>query len=125
MRSHNFSAGPAVLPQSVLERAAEAVKEFNNLGMSILEISHRSKDFMAVMDKARNLVRELLGVPDDYSILFLQGGASLQFSMVPYNLLPEGGTAAYLNTGVWASKAIKEAALFGNTMVVASSKDRN
>jgi len=125
MNTHNFSAGPAVLPQPVLAKASAAVIEFNHSGMSLLEISHRSKDFMAVMEKAKQLVKELLGVPDGYSILFLQGGASLQFAMVPYNLLPEGGTAAYINTGVWATKAVKEAELFGNTQVVASSKDRN
>ncbi len=125
MRAHNFSAGPAVLPETVLAKASEAVLEFNNLGMSLLEISHRSKDFMAVMDKARSLVKELLELPSGYSVLFLQGGASTQFTMVPYNLLPQNGTAGYVNTGVWASKAIKEASLFGNVREIASSKDRN
>ena len=121
----NFNAGPAILPQEVLQQAAESVRDFSNSGLSILEISHRSKDFEAVVNEAVTLVKELLNVPDGYSVLFLQGGASLQFSMVPYNLLDEGDTAAYLETGVWAKKALKEAKLFGNVNVVASSGDKN
>lgn len=122
---HNFSAGPAVLPQSALEAGADAIKNFANTGLSILEVSHRGKEFEAVMEDSRQTIKRVLGVPDGYSILFLQGGASLQFAMVPYNLLNENETAAYTNTGVWASKAIKEAKLFGNVNVVASSEEKN
>jgi phosphoserine aminotransferase len=122
---HNFSAGPCILPKEVMQKAAEAVIEYNNSGLSIIEMSHRSKDFVAVMDKSFALVRELLNVPDNYDISFLQGGASLQFTMLPQNLLPVGGKVGYLNTGVWASKAIKEAEFYGETIQVASSKDKN
>lgn len=122
---HNFGAGPGILPKTVFEQAAQAVLNFNNSGLSLLEISHRSKDFTAVVDKAVALVKELLGVPEGYSVIFVQGGASTQFMQVPYNLMKEGGKAAYLKTGVWASKAEKEARLFGKTIVVASSEDRN
>lgn len=121
---HNFSAGPGILPQEVLKQASEAVLNFNNLNLSLLEISHRSKDFIAVMEEARSLVKELLVLDNNYHVLFLGGGASLQFAMVPYNLLREKGKAAYVNTGVWASKAIKEAKLIGNTEIIASSEDR-
>lgn len=121
---HNFSAGPGILPQEVLQEAAEAVLNFNKLNLSLLEISHRSKDYIAVMDEARALVKELLGLGNGYQIMFLGGGASLQFAMVPYNLLRTEGFAAYVNTGVWASKAIKEAQLIGNTKVIASSEDK-
>ena len=123
MRKHNFGAGPGVLPESALQKSAAAALDFNGLGMSILEISHRSKDFEAVLARAKSLVKELLGVPDTHSILFLQGGASLQFAMVPMNLLKT--KAAYIDTGVWANKAIKEAKLFGDVNVIASSKDQN
>ncbi|WP_286883586.1 MULTISPECIES: 3-phosphoserine/phosphohydroxythreonine transaminase [Sphingobacterium] len=122
---HNFGAGPCILPKEVFQQASEAVIDFNNTGLSILEISHRSKEFEAVIDEATQLVRELLAVPQVYSILFLQGGASLQFAMAPLNLLPEGGKAAYLDTGVWATKALKEAKKFGTVDVVASSIDKN
>ncbi|NJI71824.1 3-phosphoserine/phosphohydroxythreonine transaminase [Sphingobacterium kitahiroshimense] len=122
---HNFGAGPCILPKEVFQEASQAVINFNNTGLSILEISHRSKEFEAVLDEATKLVRELLNVPQGYSILFLQGGASLQFAMVALNLLPENGKAAYLDTGVWASKAIKEAKKIGNVEVVASSSDKN
>ena len=122
---HNFGAGPCILPKEVFQQASEAVIDFNNTGLSILEISHRSKEFEAVIDEATQLVRELLAVPQGYSILFLQGGASLQFAMAPLNLLPEGGKAAYLDTGVWATKALKEAKKFGTIDVVASSIDKN
>jgi phosphoserine aminotransferase len=122
---HNFGAGPGILPQDALKKSAEAVINFNNSGMSVLEISHRSKDFEAVLQKAKSLVKELLNVPDNYSILFVQGGASTQFAMVPMNLLKTGGTAAYIESGVWASKAIKEAKMLGNVNVIASSKDKN
>lgn len=122
---HNFSAGPGILPAEVIQQSADAVLNFDNLNLSILEISHRSKNFIAVMDKAMELVKELLQLPSGYSVIFLGGGASTQFAMVPYNLLKTGGTAGYLNTGVWASKAIKEAKIIGNTSVIASSEDKN
>jgi phosphoserine aminotransferase len=122
---YNFSAGPAILPREAIEAGASACLEFKGMGLSLLEISHRSKEFEAVMAEARALVKELLGVPDGYQVLFLQGGASLQFAMVPMNLLDEGETAAYLDSGMWASKAIKDAKLFGNVKVVASSKEQN
>jgi phosphoserine aminotransferase len=122
---HNFGAGPGILPHEVLKQAAEAVVDFNGIGLSILEISHRSTEFEAVLDEAVKLVKELLEVPEGYSVLFLQGGASQQFAMVPYNLLPSGGTAAYLETGVWANKASKEAKYFGNMQIVATSKESN
>jgi phosphoserine aminotransferase len=120
---HNFSAGPGILPAEVLQQAAQACINFDDLNLSLLEISHRSKNYEAVMDEARSLVKELLGLNEHYKVLFLGGGASLQFAMVPYNLLRTEGTAGYVNTGVWASKAIKEAKLIGNTSVVASSED--
>ncbi len=126
MKKHNFSAGPCILPQEVLKQASKAVLNFNNLDLSLIEISHRSPDFVEVMENARNLVIELLDLKGKgYSALFLQGGASLEFLMVPYNLLKEGGKAAYLDTGTWSSKAIKEAKLLGEIEVVASSKDKN
>jgi phosphoserine aminotransferase len=125
MKKHNFGAGPGILPAYAIEKSAEAVLNLNGSGLSLLEISHRSKDFDEIMAKAKSLVKELLNVPDNYSILFLQGGASTQFAMVPMNLLPEGGKAAYVESGVWANKAIKEAKLFGETIVVATSKDKN
>ena len=122
---HNFSAGPGILPAEVLQQASQACLNFNDLNLSLLEISHRSKDFEAVMDESRSLVKELFGVGDNYEVIYLGGGASFQFAMVPYNLLRTNGKAAYLNTGVWATKAIKEAKLIGNTVVVASSEDKN
>ncbi len=121
---HNFSAGPGILPAEVLKQAAEACINFDNLNLSLLEISHRSKNYEKVMDESRALVKELLGLNDNYKVLFLGGGASLQFAMVPYNLLRTEGTAGYVNTGVWASKAIKEAKMIGNTKVIASSEDK-
>lgn len=124
MKKHNFSAGPCILPQEVFQEASQAVLDFNNSGLSILEISHRSKDFVAVMEDARQLALELLGLEGKgYKALFLQGGASMEFLMVAYNLLEK--KAAYLNTGTWSSKAIKEAKLFGEVNVVASSEDKN
>ncbi|GCD77527.1 phosphoserine aminotransferase [Thermaurantimonas aggregans] len=122
---HNFSAGPSILPQEVLQKASEAILNFDNLNLSLIEISHRSKNFEAVMERARQLVKELMQLPDGYSVLFLQGGASLQFVMVAQNLLREGGKAAYTDTGTWASNAIKEAKLFGQVDVIASSKAQN
>jgi phosphoserine aminotransferase len=121
MKKHNFSAGPSILPQYTIENTAEAIKDFAGTGLSVMEVSHRGKEFIAVMDEAQALFRELLNIPEDYSVLFLGGGASLQFCMVPYNLMNK--KAAYLNTGVWASKAIKEAKFFGEVVEVASSKD--
>ncbi|GAB4138871.1 MAG: 3-phosphoserine/phosphohydroxythreonine transaminase [Bacteroidia bacterium] len=121
---HNFSAGPGILPAEVLKQAAEACIDFDNLHLSLLEISHRSKNFEAVMDESRELVKELLGVGNGWQVLYLGGGASTQFAMVPYNLLRTEGYAAYVNTGVWASKAIKEAKIVGNTKVIASSEDQ-
>lgn len=123
MKKHNFYAGPSILSQYTIKNTADAVLNFADMGLSILEISHRSKQFQAVMDEAMALVKELLDVPAGYQVLFLGGGASMQFCMVPYNLLKT--KAAYLDTGVWASKAIKEAKLFGEVDVVASSKDKN
>ena len=125
MRKINFSAGPSVLPDEVFEQMAAAMTDFEGSDLSIAEISHRSKEFMAVLDEAENLVRELLSVPDGYSILFLQGGASLQFLMVAMNLMKENGYAAYLDSGTWASKAFKEAAGIGKAVCVASSKESN
>jgi phosphoserine aminotransferase len=122
---HNFSAGPGILPRQAMEAGAKACLEFNGKGLSLLEMSHRGKDFIKVMDDAVALVKELLGVPAGYSVIFLGGGASLQFAMVPFNLLDDGESAAYLDTGTWANKAIKEAKLFGNVKVVASSKESN
>lgn len=122
---HNFSAGPGILPAEVLKQASEACINFDNLNLSLLEISHRSKNFEKVIDDSRSLVKELFEVGDDYEVLYLGGGASLQFAMVPYNLLTEKGYAAYVNTGVWATKAIKEAKIIGNTKVIASSEDKN
>jgi phosphoserine aminotransferase len=122
---HNFSAGPCILPQEVLAQASQAVAELDNIGLSLIEISHRSKEFVAIMDEARGLVRELLGVPDNYSVLFLQGGASLGFLTAAYNFLPKGGSAAYMNTGTWAKGAIAEANMVGNAQVIASSEETN
>tara|TARA_R110001632_G_scaffold10296_2_gene38291 strand:+ start:1937 stop:3001 length:1065 start_codon:yes stop_codon:yes gene_type:complete len=124
MNKHNFSAGPCVLPQEVFKESAQAVLDFNNSGLSILEISHRSKDFVDVMDEARNLALELLGLEGKgYKALFLQGGASTQFLMTAYNLLQT--KAGYINTGTWSDKAIQEAKFFGEVVEVASSKDAN
>lgn len=126
MKIHNFSAGPSILPQEVFKKAAEAVLDFNGSGLSILEISHRSKDFVKVMDEARALVLELMGLEGKgYQALFLSGGASLEFVRVPYNLMSKLGKAAYLDTGTWAAGAIKEARSFGTTEVTASSKPDN
>lgn len=126
MKKHNFSAGPSILPQEVFEKASQAVLDFNHSGLSILEISHRSKDFVAVMEEARALAIELLGLTGKgYQALFLQGGASLEFLRVPYNLMSENGKAAYLETGTWATGAIKQARQFGETEVVATSKEDN
>jgi phosphoserine aminotransferase len=123
MKKHNFNAGPSILSQWTIEKTAEAVKELDGIGLSVMEISHRSKEFQAVMDETQQLVKELLNVPNGYSVLLLGGGASLQFCMVPYNLMNK--KAAYLNTGSWSAKAIKEGKYFGEVVEVASSKDKN
>ena len=123
MKKHNFYAGPSILSQYTIDKTIEAIRDFDNTGLSILEISHRSKQFQAVMDKAQALFKELLDIPEGYEVLFLGGGASTQFAMVPYNLLKT--KAAYLDTGTWAHKAIKEAKLFGEVNVVASSEQDN
>ncbi|HNX80408.1 MAG TPA: 3-phosphoserine/phosphohydroxythreonine transaminase, partial [Prolixibacteraceae bacterium] len=124
MKKHNFYAGPSIMPEFTKQKTAEAMIDFSGTGLSVAEVSHRSKEFVAVMDQARQLVKELLEVPEGYSVLFLQGGASLQFLMAPMNFLEK--KAAYLNTGTWASKALKEAKTFvGPVVEVASSKDKN
>ena len=123
MKKYNFGAGPSILPQEVMKATADACVEFGDTGLSLMEISHRTKDFQAVMDEAQALFKELLDIPEGYSVLFVGGGASLEFCMVPYNLLEK--KAAYLNTGVWAKKAMKEAKLFGEVVEVASSADAN
>jgi phosphoserine aminotransferase len=126
MKKHNYSAGPSILPQEVFEKAAQAVLNFNDSGLSLLEISHRSKDFVAVMEEARALALDLLGLAGKgYQALYLQGGASMEFLRIPYNVMKMNGKAAYLDTGTWASGAIKEAKAFGETVVVASSKADN
>ncbi len=123
--THNFGAGPCILPQEVFKQASQSVLEFNGTGLSILEISHRTPEFEEVVHETVRLIKELLNVPEGYSVVLLQGGASLQFSMVPMNLLGEDQTAAYLDSGVWATKAMKEAKFFGNVNIVGSSKESN
>jgi phosphoserine aminotransferase len=123
MKKHNFYAGPSIMPQYTNEKVIEAIRDFAGTGLSIMEISHRSKEFEAVMESAVNHIKELLDVPSGYSVIFLGGGASLQFAMLPMNMLEK--KAAYINTGEWAGKALKEAKYFGEVIEVASSKDRN
>ena len=125
MKKHNFSAGPCILPEEVIKKASEAILEFNNDNLSLIEISHRSKPFVDVLERAKELVIELLDVPNDYSVLFLQGGASLEFLMTPYNLLKKDGKCGYINTGTWSEKAIKESKKIGETLVIADSSDKN
>lgn len=120
MKKHNFSAGPSILAPEVFQKASEALLDFEGTGLSVIEVSHRSPEFVRVIERARALTLEIAGLDDSYTTLFLQGGASMQFLMVPYNLLET--KAAYIDTGTWANKAQKEAALFGNTEVIASSK---
>ena len=122
---HNYSAGPCILPQEVFQKASQAVLDFEGSGLSILEMSHRSKPIEAVMAKAQSLVKELLGAPEHYQVVFLGGGASMGFHMVPQNYMRVNGKSAYANTGEWATRAIKESKLFGETLVVASSEDKN
>ena len=123
MKKHNFNAGPSILPDVVLENAAKAIIDFNGTGLSVLSISHRTKEFEAVLAEAKSLFRELLNIPENYSIYFVGGGASTQFFHIPANFL--GKKAAYVNTGVWTKKAIKEAKYYGEVEVVASSEDKN
>jgi phosphoserine aminotransferase len=123
MKKYNFNAGPSILPQEAVDNTIEAIKNFAGTGLSLMEVSHRTKEFQAVMDETVALFKEILNIPEGYSVLFLGGGASLEFCMVPYNLLEK--KAAYLNTGTWASKALKEAKLFGEVVEVASSKADN
>ncbi len=125
MNKHNFSAGPAILPRTVIEKAAAALLDFNGSGLSLIEVSHRDRDFEEVMHEARSAAKRLMGLGEDHEILYLQGGASLQFAMVPLKLMRPGGKAAYLNTGTWASKAIDDARKVGDVEVVASSEDKN
>ncbi len=122
---HNFNAGPSVLPHEVFEEASRAILNFNNTGLSVLEIGHRTPLFQPVMDEARALVKELMNLDDDHEVLFLHGGATTQFMQVPMNLLNENEIAAYTDTGIWATKAIKEAKLFGHVEIVGSSKENN
>ncbi len=122
---HNFSAGPAILPQSAIDASIEALKNFSGTGLSLIEVSHRSKEYEAVVNEACQLVKEILNLSDEYAVIFLQGGASTQFDMIPMNFLGDNETAAYVNTGVWAGRAIKEAKMFGNVNVLASSEDKN
>ena len=123
MKKYNFNAGPSILPREVIEQTAAACLDFDNSGLSLMEISHRAKNFQPIVDEAEALMKELLDIPEGYKVLFLGGGASLEFCMVPYNFLEK--KAAYLNTGVWATKAEKEAKLFGEVVEVASSADKN
>lgn len=125
MKKHNFNSGPSILPQEVLEQASQAILNFNNIGLSILEIGHRTSWFVEVIDEAIALVKELMQLSDEHAILFLHGGATTQFMQVPMNLLDSDETAAYCDNGIWGNKALKEAALFGNILTVASSKDKN
>ena len=125
MEIHNFSAGPCILPPEVMQEASQAVLDFNGMGLSLIEISHRSKEFVAVMEEARSLVKSLLGLPERFDVLFLQGGASLGFLTAAYNFLPEGGAAAYVDTGTWANMAIKEAKHAGTAHVIGSSTATN
>ena len=123
MKKYNFNAGPSMLPREVIENTAKQILDFNGSGLSLMEISHRAKDFQPVVDEAEALIKELLSVPEGYSVIFLGGGASLQFTQIPANFLIK--KAAYLNTGTWANKAEKEAKLYGEVVEVASSKDAN
>lgn len=122
-RVYNFSAGPSCLPEEVLRQAADEMTDYKGTGMSVMEMSHRSKPYQAIIDETEALARELMGIPDNYKVLFLQGGASLQFAMIPMNLMVNHKRAAFMNTGAWSDKAIKEAKKFGEALVVASSKE--
>lgn len=124
MQLHNFNSGPSILPQEVLEKAAAAIHNFNNTGLSILEIGHRTSHFVEVVKEAQTIVKRLMGIGDDYEVLFLQGGATMQFMQVPMNLLDENGLAAICDNGIWGSKAVKEASLFGPVKVVSDTADK-
>lgn len=124
MKKHNFNSGPSVLPQQVLQQASQAILNFNNIGLSILEIGHRSSWFVEVIEEAKSLVKELMQLNNDYEVLFLQGGATTQFMQIPMNLLGENETASYCDDGTWGNKAAKEASLFGNVHIAATSKDK-
>ncbi len=123
MKKHNFYAGPSILPNDTIKNTAENIIDFAGTGLSLMEVSHRGKEFVAVMDEAQDLFKELLNIPDTHDVLFLGGGASLQFAMIPFNIMKS--KAAYVNTGAWANKAVKEAKGFGEVVEVASSKDAN
>lgn len=125
MKKHNFGAGPSILPQEVFEQSAQACLDYNGIGLSLLEISHRSAEFTAILDESISLIKELLNVPDDYTILFLQGGANMQFNMVPYNILNDDETADFVETDIWSTKAEEETRLYGKTKIIASSKESN
>jgi phosphoserine aminotransferase len=123
-RKYNFYAGPAILPYEVMKKVQEELLDYNGIGLSVMEISHRSKDFLDILDAAEEKIRSLMKVPDNYAVMFIQGGATLQFDMIPMNFL-KGGKADYVNTGSWAKKAIKEAKLFGTVNIAGTSEDRN
>lgn len=125
MRVYNFSAGPSMLPEAVLKKAADEMLDYKGTGMSVMEMSHRSKTYMAIVEQAEQKLRKLMNIPETYSVLFLQGGASTQFAMVPMNLMVKNGKADYLDTGSFAKKALQEAKIFGTVNVVASSADKN
>jgi phosphoserine aminotransferase len=125
MQKHNFNSGPSILPLPVLEKAQQAIIELDNTGLSLLEIGHRTPYFVNIMEEAKALVKELMQINDDYEVLFLHGGATTQFMQIPMNLLDGSATAAYADNGIWGSKAIKEASIWGNVHIAASSKDKN
>jgi len=122
MKKHNFGAGPSILPQEVFEQSAQACLDYNGIGLSLLEISHRSKEFTAILEESISLIKSLLNVPDDYSILFLQGGANMQFNMIPYNILNEEETALIIEIVIWSIRAEEETRIYGKTKIIASSK---
>lgn len=124
-RVYNFSAGPSMLPEAVLKKAAEEMINYNETGMSVMEMSHRSKSFISIIENAENLMRELMKIPENYTVLFLQGGASQQFAMIPMNIMSKNNRADYINTGSWSQKAVKEAEIFGEVNLAASSEDKN
>lgn len=123
-RVYNFSAGPSMLPEPVLEKVSKEMLDYNGTGMSVTEMSHRSKVFVSIVDKTEGLLRKLMNIPDNYKVLFLQGGASMQFAMVPANLMRESGCADYINTGSWSKKAVKEARFYGAVNIASSSEDK-
>ena len=124
MRVYNFSAGPAMLPEEVLKRAADEMLEYGSTGQSVMEMSHRSKEYQAIIDSVEAKLREIMSIPDNYKVLFLQGGASSQFAMIPLNLMNKNNRADFVITGQWANKAYQEASRYGTCNIVASSKDK-